>query len=146
MTLGDVLRYVLAYICWALSALLGFLTFWEMRSAINVLWPVFGGNRWAMGAIDRLALLFLGLVLLVYILAAEHLYRSSISIARETRSRAELGLPVPPSRARENRGLQRLREWGLDVLARRLVPLVGVPLALYVLAHLLQELTFASLR
>jgi hypothetical protein len=99
-----------------------------------------------MGAIDRLTLLLLGLVLLVYILATEHLYRSSISIARETRSRAEQGFPVPSRRARENRIQQRLREWGLDVLARRLAPLVGVPLALYVLAYLLQKLAFASLR
>ena len=146
MTLGDLLRYMLAYICWALSAVLGMLAFWKIRSAINVLWPVFGGNRWAMGAIDRLAMLFLGIALLVYILAAEHLYRSSITIAREARLRAEQGLPVQANRAQESQVLQRLREWGLDVLIRRLVPLVGIPLALYVLAYLLQELAFASLR
>ena len=54
LTVGDVFGYALAYLGWLLTAAVGMLAIFQTRNMINALWPVLGGSRWVLRAIDRL--------------------------------------------------------------------------------------------
>ncbi|MFN2157693.1 MAG: hypothetical protein ACK2UX_20875, partial [Anaerolineae bacterium] len=85
LTLGDVFGYALAYLGWLLTAAVGMLAIFQTRTMINALWPVLGGSRWVLRAVDRFGLLFLGLIWLVFVIFVEQHFRSAITLARERR-------------------------------------------------------------
>jgi hypothetical protein len=149
LTAGDVLSYVLAYMCWLLTAALSMATLFMVRTALNVAWPVMVGTearaRWALRAIDRFSLVLLGLVWLVYVIFVEQYYRSSITEVR-TRRYSKQTRPTPRAEPAPKNGLMRfLRRLGLDILARRLVPTMGIPLAVLGVSYLIYQLSFVLL-
>jgi len=149
LTAGDVFGYVLAYMCWLLTAALTMLTLFMVRTALNIAWPVMVGteatDRWVLRAIDRFGLVFLGLVWLVYVIFVEQHYRSSITEARMRRYKEQTRLTPRAEPIQKNRAMSFLRRLGLDILARRLVPTVGIPLAILGVAYLVYRLSFVLL-
>ncbi len=145
LTVGDVFGYLLAYLCWTATAATGILAVFQARNALNVLWPVLGGSRWVLRPIDRFGLVFLGLVWLVYVIFTEQHYRSAITVARQRRHKERREVPVRRASQPQGRTLKMLKRMGLDVLANRFLPTLMLPLVLFVIAYLIQQLAFALL-
>ncbi len=134
LTIGDVLRYLLAYTLWALlSAASGlFLLLW--REPIKQLTAlILAGNPYykthmveaggIINSVDRFGLLIMGIVWVVYIIFAEEYLRGSIASARERRIRISLAPETAPALISDSR----LRRWELDILAQRLPKLLLFP-------------------
>ncbi len=116
-----------------------------IRTTLNVAWPVMGGSRWVLRAVDRFGLVFIGLVWLVYVIFVEQYYRSGVTAVRMRRDK-EREHPALQAEATRAKGLRRmLRRLGLDILARRLVPTIGIPLAVLLVTYLVYQLIFAIL-
>lgn len=144
-TLRDALGYSLAYLFWILGAAVSMLALFMIRNMINVMWPVLGGNRWVMRAIDRFALVFLGLVWLVYSISTEHLFRSAITDVRERRRKARVDpSPNPPPKP-TSPVMRHLYQLGLDLLAQRVVYAIGIPVLILGVAYGLFQLAFVLL-
>jgi hypothetical protein len=139
LTVVDVLRYLVAYACWIISALLSMLTLLITRNALNVVWPLLGGNRWLLRAVDRFGLVFLGLVWLVYVIFVEQHYRLSITAVRTRRGNPQTGTPPTPTSIPRNPVMRFLRKLGLDILARRFVSTMIPPLALLAVAYVTEQ-------
>lgn len=145
LTAGDVFGYLLAYTCWLLVAAVGLVALLQTRTTFNVLWPVLGGSKWTLRAIDRFGLLLLGLAWLVYVIFIEQHFRTAITVTRERRHRARThpdARAIPLAEGRLMRAFQRI---GLDVLVKRVVVALLLPLALFMVTYLLQQLGFALL-
>ena len=149
LTAGDVFSYALAYTCWLLTAALSMIALFMVRTAFNVAWPAMVGteatDRWVLRAIDRFGLVFMGLVWLVYVIFVEHQYRTSITEARMRRYREETRLTARADSAPRSGLMGYLRRLGLDILARRLAPTMGIPLAVLGIAYLVYWLSFVLL-
>jgi membrane-bound metal-dependent hydrolase YbcI (DUF457 family) len=144
ITLMDLLGYLLAYICWLLAASLSILTALLMRNSLNLLWPLLGGNRWVLRAVDRFGLVFLGLVWLVYVIFAEHYFRTSITDARFRRVKTRERLQLRAAEAQLDIGTRALRRLGLDILLQRVVTTVAGPVALLALSFLVEQLLLTT--
>jgi hypothetical protein len=146
LTVGDVFGYALAYLGWLLTAAVGMLAIFQTRNMINALWPVLGGSRWVLRAVDRFGLLFLGLIWLVFVIFVEQHFRSAITLARERRHKMQ---QQPDSRTvaprPQGRLMRSLYRMGLDILAVRFLPTLMLPLVLFTIAYLLQQLAFVLL-
>ncbi len=146
LTVGDVFGYALAYLGWLLTAAVGMLAIFQTRNMINVFWPVLGGNQWVLRAIDRFGLLFLGLIWLVFVIFVEQHFRSAITMARERRHKMQ---QQPDSRTvaprPQGRLMRSLYRMGLDILAVRFLPTLMLPLVLFTISYLLQQLAFVLL-
>jgi hypothetical protein len=68
LTLRDILGYAIAYMFWLVAALIALVAMFMARTALNVLWPALGLNRWVLRSVDRFGLVFMGLVWLVYVI------------------------------------------------------------------------------
>lgn len=149
LTAGDVFGYALAYLCWLCTAAVGMLAVFQTRNMINALWPVLGGNRWVLRAIDRFGLLFLGLVWLVFVIFVEQHFRSAITYVRERRRKARqepvVGTRRPAAPRPQGRFMRFLYRLGLDILAMRFVPTLMLPLVWFMIVYLLQQLAFVLL-
>jgi hypothetical protein len=145
LTFGDVFGYMLAYLCWIATAASGLLTVFQMRNALNVMWPAAGGSRWILRAVDRFGLVFMGLAWLVYVIFTEQHYRSAITIVRLRRHKERREGPVRRVSQPEGRVMRMLRRMGLDVLANRFLPTLMLPLVLFVIAYLVYQLGFSIL-
>ena len=144
-TFRDLLGYTLAYWFWILGAAISMLTLFMIRQMLNVMWPALGGNPWAMRAIDRFALVFLGLVWLVYSIASEHFLRTAITDVRLRRLKARVDpSPNPPPEPKTTL-MRHLRDIGLDLLARRAVYSIGIPTLVLAVAYGLWRLAFVIL-
>jgi hypothetical protein len=138
----DVLRYVIAYVFWLLAGLIGLLVLFVARAALNALWPAMGFSRWLLRSFDQFSLVLMGLLWLVYVIFCEDYYRTSITKVRIRRMKAEINATVRAENARESKLTKALARLGLDVLARRLVPTLGIPLILLVLAYLVYRISW----
>ena len=147
LNVRDVFRYLLAYACWCLTTLLGLVSVFYVRNAINVLWSVLGtragthpvivGTR--LRAFDRLGIFVILIIWAAYALLAEHLYRSSVDIARHRQFVVETS-PADQAAATQNRLSRHLQKsWGA-VLARRFLITTSIPVVLFVLAYLIQAI------
>ncbi len=145
LTVMDLFGYVLAYVFWLLTASLSILTVLLMRNALNILWPLMGGNRWVLRAADRFGLVFLGLVWLVYVIFAEHSFRSSITDARFRRAKTRARPLLRAAEARLDPATRVLRRLGLDILLQRVVPTVAGPVALLALSYAVENLAWSVL-
>lgn len=83
----QVPKYILAYLLWVISIALGFVVALIIRQAISGMFGVALLNaapeqefslRMQSNAADRFGVVILGVVLLVLIVAAEHLYRTGV--------------------------------------------------------------------
>ena len=144
-TFRDLLGYLLAYWFWILGAAVAMLALFVIRNMINVWWPAIGGNRWVMRAIDRFALVFLGLVWLVYSIFSEQFFRTAITDVRERRRKARVDPSPNPPIEPQNKFMQHLKKIGLDILARRVVYAIGIPTLILGTAYGLFQLAFVIL-
>jgi hypothetical protein len=140
------LGYLLAYWFWFLGAVLAMGALFMIRNMINVMWPVLGGSRWVLRALDRFALVFLGLIWLVYSIFTEQFFRTAITDVRERRLKARVDPSPNPPPAPKNRLMIHLRKIGLDILARRVVYAIGIPILILGAAYGLFQLAFVVLR
>jgi hypothetical protein len=149
-TFRDFLGYLLAYWFWILGAAISLLTLFMIREMINVMWPALGqqfpalGDRamWTIRAIDRFALVFLGLVWLVYSIFAEQLFRMGISEVRLRRLKARVDPSPNPPPEPKSAVMRHLRKIGLDLLARRVAFGIGIPILILGLAYGLYQLAW----
>jgi hypothetical protein len=145
-TFRDLLGYLLAYLFWILGVAIAMLALFMIRQMLNVMWPAVGGNRWVMRAIDRFALVFMGLVWLVYAIFTEQFFRMAITDVRERRHRARYNpSPNPPSLPKTS-VMKHLRKIGLDILAQRVIYAIGIPTLILGTAYGLFQLGFVILR
>ena len=136
LTIRDLLGYAIAYMFWLVAALLALGAMFMLRTALNAFWPAMNWNRWVLRPVDRFGLVLLGLLWLVYVVFCEQHYRSSITKVRIRRMDAEIRSTPQAEEAAGNRVMRTLRRLGLDVLARRLVPTLIIPLAAFAIGYL----------
>ena len=139
-SLRDVPKYVLGYVCWIATAAVTILSILLIRNMLNLVWPLLGGNRWALRAIDRFGLVLMGLGWLVFVLFLESYYRTGVSTGLQRRLRPAGQLALASDRAIP----RALRRWGLDLLALRFVRTLVIPLALAAAAFLAQQVVFLT--
>ena len=146
---GGVFVYVLTYASWFLTTILSLLSIFYARNVLNVLWPVLGARSGTHPVIldarlrffDRLGMFVVLVAWAAYALFAEHHYRSSIDAARRRQFISE-GSPADQAAATRNRLWGYLRKWGVDILTRRFLITTSVPVVLFVLVYLIQEIVF----
>ena len=139
-SLRDVPKYVLGYVCWISTTAATVLSILLIRNTLNLVWPLLGGNRWALRAIDRFGLVLMGLGWLVFVIFLENYYRTGVSTGLQRRL-----LPAGQLALGSDRAIPRaLRRWGLDLLALRFVRTLAVPLALAAAAYLTQQVVFLT--
>ena len=141
-TFRDLLGYLMAYWFWILGAAISMLALFMIRQMINIMWPAIGGNRWVMRAIDRFALVFLGLVWLVYSIFTEQFFRLAITDVRMRRLKARVDPSPNPPPEPKSALMRHLRKIGLDILARRVVFAIGIPTLILGAAYGLYRLAF----
>ena len=146
LTFRDLLGYLLAYWFWILGAAISMLALFMIRQMLNVMWPALGGNRWAMRAIDRFALVFLGLVWLVFSIFTEQFFRLAITGVRERRLKARVDPSPNPPPMPKSALMKHLRKIGLDILAKRVVYAIGIPALILGAAYGLFQLAFVILK
>jgi hypothetical protein len=142
LTIQDLFGYAIAYAIWVVVAAISMFAVLQLRNALQAMWPVISRNRWLLRPIDRFGLVFLGLVWLVYVIFVEQYYRSSITTVRMRRYRARAGSPRASDSAPQNKVLRALRRVGLDILAQRMLPTLGAPVAAVIIAYGLFYLAF----
>jgi hypothetical protein len=135
LTIQDLFGYAIAYGIWVVVAAIGMFAILQLRNALQLMWPVISDNRWLLRPVDRFGLVFMGLVWLVYVIFVEQYYRSAITMVRMRRLRARIGSPRTLDKAPQNRVLRALRRVGLDILAQRLLPTIGAPVAVLIIAY-----------
>ena len=136
LTIRDLLGYAIAYMFWLVAALLALGAMFMLRTALNAFWPAMNWNRWVLRPVDRFGLVLLGLLWLVYVIFCEQHYRSSITQVRIRRMDAEIQPTAPAEEVAGNWLMRTLRRLGLDVLARRLVLTLSIPLAALAIGYL----------
>jgi hypothetical protein len=149
-TFRDLLGYVLAYTFWILGAAISMLTLFMVRQLINVGWTALGtiwdviGERakWTIRPIDRFSLVFLGLLWLVYAIFSEQYFRMAITAARMRRLKARVDPSPNPPPPPQTAWMRHLRKIELDILARRIVPAIGIPILILGVAYGLHELAW----
>jgi len=146
LTIKDMLGYLLAYMCWLSTAAAGMLAVLQAHNALNTLWPTGGTTfmwRMTLRPVRNFGLLLAGLVWLVYVIFVEQHYRNAITVVRMRRLRARTDPSlVPVLSPPQGRFMKMLNRLGLDVLAMRFLPTLMLPLVLFVISYLLQQLAF----
>jgi hypothetical protein len=140
------LGYLLAYWFWILGAAIAMIALFMIRQMLNVMWPALGGSRWVLRAIDRFALVFLGLVWLVYSIFMEQFLRMSITEVRERRLKARVDPSPNPPPEPKTALMRHLRQIGLDILARRVLYAIGIPALILGAAYGLFQLAFVVMQ
>ncbi len=131
LTARDCFGYVLAYVFWLLALAIGALALFGTRNAFNTIWPLFGTDfqwRWTLRAVDRFALIALGIVWLAYELFVEHHYRSAITAVRLRNFKGKKAPALQDGQA--NRAMRKLAHMGLDVLVPRFITTVSPLIAI----------------
>jgi len=163
-TFRDLLGYLLAYWFWILGAAVALLALVMIRQMLNVGWPALGEtiiklNRawrempdalmqmadrtdWTIRAIDRFALVFLGLIWLVYSIFAEQFFRMAITDVRLRRLKARVDPSPNPPPEPKTAIMRHLKKIGLDILARRVLYAIGIPILVLGVAYGLERLAW----
>ena len=147
LTIGDMIGYLIAYMCWICTAAAGMLAMLQARNALNVIWPAAGGSHWVLRPVDRFGLVLMGLLWLVYVIFVEQHYRTAITLARLRRLKARTDpASVPVMTPPQGWFMKMLRRLGLDILAMRFLPTLLLPLVLFVIAYLLWQFGFQLMK
>jgi hypothetical protein len=92
--------------------------------------------------VDRFGLVFMGLLWLVYVIFCEQHLRTAITAVRLRRLDRTMRVTPRPEQASQSRFMTFLARMGLDVLARRLVPTLLIPLAIMGLGYLVYSISW----
>lgn len=142
LTKRDIFNYLLAYILWFIMMGVGWLAVSQTRMMLNVLWPVLGGNRWVLRAVDRWGMVILVMAWLGAVVTLENYYRGAISQTRLRRERAAVGGSPLPRTTSTNPVIQCLARWELDLLARRFAITIAIPIGLFLVTYTIKQLAF----
>ena len=151
LTWRDALAYLLVYSLWIVISAAAAYVLMLLRSAFPVpLTVLLARNpyfhthtvelRGMVNSFDRLLLIVLAVVWIVFILWVEEYFRASIAKSRERRARARMtadGASVAET------GLQR---WSLDLFPRRLAIAAAFPVGALVLYALIEGITLLMVR
>ena len=150
-TAGTVFVYVLAYIGWAVTTLLGLVTVFYTRQILNMVWrargldagldPVVVTNR--VHFYDQVEVLVLFILLAIFAFFAEYRYRSSVDAARRRQIKEEQARAHQANAQPEPR--RSMRERGIDILAWRFLITTSIPAALLAVVYLIGQITLQSL-
>jgi hypothetical protein len=143
LTWRDTLAYLLAYALWIIFIIVSGVLLLLLRGAITPPFaillfrnPYYLSHTVELGgtvnSVDRLALIVLAIVWVVYILWLEEWFRGAVKQARERRIRAVFSDGEPPP---VEAGLQR---WSLDLFPRRAAIATIFPIMVMGLYALLQ--------
>ncbi len=125
--------YVLAYVFWLLTLLMCLAAVLQIRVAVNAVCVAAGVDHYALGVIDQVCLLLVGLVAFVYAIYLEHYYRESVTL-RITPPRPGGDSLAAARMVPKGRVWQWLARLGLDILLRRFAVTFAIPLCLFLLA------------
>jgi hypothetical protein len=144
LTIRDIFGYLVAYMCWLSTAAAGMLAVLQAHNTLNVLWPLGGTQfewRMLLRPVRNFGLLLAGLVWLVYVIFCEQHYRNAITLIRERRQKKLMDpSSVPVLAPPQGWFMKVLARLGLDVLAMRFLPTLMLPLVIFVITYLLQQL------
>jgi hypothetical protein len=144
VTPRDVLLYVIAYALWFVATAACAVAVIQLRSTVNALWIISGGDRYSLGFVNQVILLLGGLIALVYVMLLESYYRESVAHKQQ-------GPDAGADASREAPAFQqrRLPRWltrgGLGLLLRRFAVTTSVPLGMIVLSLAALELALRTI-
>ena len=147
----DSLAYVLAYLLWAvLSGILGVVLLMLRGSLSPVFAVILARNpyyltrtvelRGTVNSLDRLFLIVLAIVWVVYLIWTEEYFRTAVAKVRERRLKARMS---PTGETKAETSLQR---WSLDLLPRRVAIAAAFPAGTMLVHLLLQGIFWLMVR
>ena len=152
-TVSGVFAYILVYAGWILTTLLGLVTILYTRQVLNMLWRTMGLYAGINPIImttrvhfyDQLETLILFPLWAIFAFFAEHHYRSSVSAARNRQIKEEMARSHQATAA-QHESRWSIREWGIDIVARRFLITTSIPVALLAIAYLIGQITLRNLQ
>jgi hypothetical protein len=143
LTPRRVLLYVLAYALWLVATAACVMAVIQVRSMVNVLWIMLGGDRYSLGLVNQAVLLLGGLAAFIYMMLLESHYRESITPERQRpETTDDISGQAPASRrARRPRWLT---GGGLGELLRRFAITTVVPLGIVALSLVVVAVTVGA--
>ncbi len=136
----DIVAYLVAYGLWMICAAIGLVAIFQARNALNSLWPLLGSSnqwRWTLRSIDRFGLIFGGLLWLVYVIFIEQHLRAGVTVLRAKRDGLNVLGGVPDVSG--NAFWRFLRRFNLDIVIRRFLMAILVPVVVFVLTWAAQN-------
>ncbi|MBI5302678.1 MAG: hypothetical protein HY868_11115 [Chloroflexi bacterium] len=118
----DIALFFLAYLLWLMNIVVCMVALLQFRSAVNALWPVFGGDRYALGLVNQLSILLGGLAAFVYVMFLESVYRTSVTHRDEKSAAQALAQP-------QTRRAPSLTDSRLVILLKKFAITTAIPLA-----------------
>jgi hypothetical protein len=145
LNLRHVLLWVLAYAFWLVATAACVAAVIQVRSMVNVLWIILGGDRYSLGLVNQVILLLGGLVGFIYVMLLESYYRESITLGKQ-RPEAEDEISGQTPALRPSRLPRWVTGGGLDALLRRFVITTAVPLGIIVLSLAIVDVAVRGLQ
>ena len=142
--LKDFLLYGFAYLLWLVNIVVCMAVVIQFRSTANVLWVALGLSRWTLGLIDQLSILIGGLTAFIYVMFLESYYRTSVTL-KASQSTAGNPAPIQAQTPRPSRIAQWLTRAGVDILLRRFVITIAIPLGVLAACLLTVEIALRLL-
>jgi hypothetical protein len=144
LNLRQALLYVLAYAFWLVATAACVMAIIQLRSTVNVLWVILGGDRYSLSLVNQVILLLGGFAAFVYVMLLESHYRESITPGKQ-RPAARDDNSEQASASRQGRLPRWLTGGGLDVLLRRFALTTAVPLGVVALSLVTLEVAVRAL-
>jgi hypothetical protein len=145
LTPRCVLLYLLAYLLWLVAIAACIMAVIQVRSMVNVLWIMLGGDRYSLGLVNQVVLLLGGFAAFIYVMLLESHYRESITPERQRPEARDNILGQAPA-LRQARRPRWLTGGGLDELLRRFALTTAVPLGIVALSLVVVAVAVGTLQ
>ncbi|MBN1426761.1 MAG: hypothetical protein JXB07_00155 [Anaerolineae bacterium] len=147
LTIGGLCVYVLAYTGWLITMSIGLASVFYTRHVIDMVWRAMGALAGIDPVIvttrvrcfDRIGTPVMLLLWTVFAFYAEYRYRSSVDAAKRRQFRQGIDSYHPSWQP------SHLRDWGIDILTRRFLMITSIPIIIFAIAYLVQEITIGRL-
>jgi hypothetical protein len=117
----NVAPYTLAYLLWLLTLCMCIRAVLEIQVTANAVWVAIKGDPYSLGLINQLSVILGGLVALIYLFALEEDYRNAVTLRRTAK----------PENFPKGKIVNQLANLGIDILLRRFVIAIAIPLGLF---------------
>jgi hypothetical protein len=128
----DAVGYVVAVLCSFVTGAAAIPVLVSLRLTLNLLWGALGGSHWTLRSLDRFALVIMVLVCPALFAFSLVLYILSVVQGKKRPSQ-------------EQQWKQRLQEYGLYLLLRRFLFVIGALALLFALSWLAQQVAWRVL-
>ena len=140
----GIISYVLVYLAWLVTGVVSFLTMTRLRSTLNNVWSTVGvvtdtptyAIKRSLHLADTVFVIIGFIAWSAYIFYAEGIYRKAIE-ATELKRMGEKHLEEDEKDS-EDRGT--IEELGLDLLLRRFLATIAIPIGIFLFQLAIQEL------